>query len=468
MHIKLKPLNRRTFLRCGAGGLGTAIALPALQVMFGSDSAYAAEGGGQPRFLAIYQPNGHQANTFNPAANGLRDLNFDGCNLAPLAPHMDGITIFRNFQSTAASSGGNHHLTAITSWLTGKPVPNDQAVSHSISVDRFIADYYEEHAPTGKSQHEAIEGSHFYDPANPGTSYNNEQKNWLSTDKNGNKIPTQMDLSAALDRMFDGFDEDLSAEQKEATRLLKKSRIDYVMDDIHRLEDRLGAADRQILDSYLDRIRSLEQNLAQPVPDGAACEVPTSDGLFQYANRWGDNVSNSNGHNFIDLHWRDAMQLFAIGFQCEAIRSVAYMLETEAGESGYAEGPNGEPSLGNHHGLSHNPGGAGYGHRDRRMAQVFADMVQLFKDTPVGDGNLLDHSVAVWGAGIGVNHSKDRVMAVVAGHAGSGSINHGALRDMGNDSQIPLMRTLLLHMGIIDENESFGDAGPGDEIDMTS
>lgn len=467
MHIKLKPLNRRTFLRCSAGGLGTMIALPALHAMFDSDSAYAAQASGRPRFLAIYQPNGHQANTFNPSANGLRDLDFNGCNLAPIEPHMDAVTIFRNFRSTANASNGNHHLTAITSWLTGKPVPNDRAETHSISVDRFIANRYEETDPTGKSQHEALEASHFFDPANPGAGYNNEQKNWLSTDQNGNKIPTQMDLSAALERMFEGFDGDITAEQKEAVRRLKKSRIDFVMDDIHKLEDRIGAADRQILGSYLDNIRSLEQNLSQPLPEGAACQVP-NEGMFEYQDKWGPRVGNNNGHDFIDLHWRDAMKLFAIGFQCEAIRSVAYMLETEAGESGYAEGPNGEPSLGNHHGLSHNPGGNGYGQRDRRLARVFADMLQLFKDTPVGDGNVLDNSMIVWGAGIGVNHSKDRVMAVVAGHAGSGTINHGALRDMNNQSQIPLMRTLLLHMGVIDESESFGDAGPNDEIEMTT
>ena len=39
---------------------------------------------------------------------------------------------------------------------------------------------------------------------------------------------------------------------------------------------------------------------------------------------------------------------------------------------------------------------------------------------------------------------------------------------MGNQSQVPLMRSLLLHMGVMDDTESFGDAGPGDEIDMTS
>lgn len=69
--------------------------------------------------------------------------------------------------------------------------------------------------------------------------------------------------------------------------------------------------------------------------------------LFQHYERWGDRIDNANGHEYIDLHWRDAMQLFAIGLQCEAIRPVAYMLETEAGESLHAEGPNGEPSLPN-------------------------------------------------------------------------------------------------------------------------
>ncbi len=463
MHVKSKPLSRRTLLR---GGLGTAIALPALEVMFSSDRAYAEGALGCPRFIAIYQPNGHQADSFYPSGSGA-DLDFTNCNAAPLQPHMDGLTIFRNFNGTNNPSGGNPHLTSITSWLTGKPVPNDQAQTHTVSVDRWLAEYYEENAPTGKSQHEAIEASSFYDGPNPGTSYNNEQKNWLSTDRNGNKIPTQMDLGAVLERMFDGLDDDLSADQKEAVRKLGKSRIDFVMEDVRRLEDRLGAQDKQTVTSYLDSIRSLENNLSQPLPESGSCEAPDSS-VFEYYDRWAERIDNTNGHDAIDLHWRDAMQLFAIGFQCEAIRSVAYMLETEAGESPHAQGPNGEPALGDHHGLSHNPSVAGYGDRDRRYAQVFADMVQLFKDTPVGDGNLLDNSIAIWGTGIGVNHSKDRIMATVAGHAGSHTINHGQMRDMENRSQVPLMRSLLLHMGVLDDTESFGDAGPGDEIDMTS
>lgn len=463
MHIKRTPLSRRTLLR---GGLGTAIALPALEIMFGSDKAYAEGALGCPRFIAIYQPNGHKADAFYPSGSGA-DLDFSNCNAAPLEPHMSDLTLFRNFNGTNNASGGNPHLTAITSWLTGRPVPNDQAQTHSISVDRWIADYYEEHAPTGKSQHEAVEASSFYDGPNPGTSYNNEQKNWLSTDQNGNKIPTQMDLGAVLERMFDGIDGDLSAEQREAVRRLGKSRIDFVMEDVHKLEDRLGARDKQTVGSYLDSIRKLENNLSQPLPENESCEAPDAS-LFQHYDRWGERIDNANGHDYIDLHWRDAMHLFAIGFQCEAIRSVAYMLETEAGESPHAQGPNGEPALPNHHGLSHNPSDAGYGHRDRRYAQVFADMVQLFKDTPVGDGSLLDHSVAIWGTGIGVNHSKDRVMAAVAGHGGGATINHGKMRDMDNQSQVPLMRSLLLHMGVMDDTESFGDAGPGDEIDMTS
>ncbi len=463
MHIKGKSLSRRTVLR---GGLGTAIALPALEVMFDSDAAYADGAAGHPRFIAIYQPNGHQANSFYPSGSGA-NLDFSGCNAAPLEPHMDAITIFRNFNGTNNASGGNPHLTAITSWLTGRPVPNDQAQTHSVSIDRWLADHYEEVAPTGKSQHEAVEASSFYDGANPGTSYNNEQKNWLSTDQNGNKIPTQMDLGAVLERMFDGIDGDLSAEQREAVRRLGKSRIDFVMQDVHKLDARLGSRDKQTVESYLDSIRKLENNLSQPLPENEGCAVPDAS-VFQYYDRWGERIGNLNGHDYVDLHWRDAMQLFSIGFQCEAIRSVAYMLETEAGESGHAQGPNGEPALSNHHGLSHNPSSAGYGQRDQRYASVFADMVQLFKDTPVADGTLLDQSLAIWGTGIGVNHSKDRVMATVAGHGGSGTIEHGKLRDMGNASQVPLMRSLLLHMGVLDEAESFGDAGPGDEIDMTS
>src|SRR5688572_1771417 len=126
MIVKKKRIHRRALLRCAAGGLGTAIALPPLEAMFGSDSAYAAGAQGVPRLLAIYQPNGHHNEPFHPVVNGdIRSLSFAGKNSAPLEPWLKAgrATILRNLVGPQAgyddgidkapSSSGNDHLVAI-------------------------------------------------------------------------------------------------------------------------------------------------------------------------------------------------------------------------------------------------------------------------------------------------------------------------------------------------------------------
>ena len=448
-------ISRRHLLRCAAGGLGTAIALPPLEAMFGSDAAFAAAGRGRPRFLAIYQPNGHQAATFTPASAQLRNFDLRGTNSEPLSPIMDITTIFRRMTSASAPSEGNAHLTAIVSWLSAKPIPNDDSRVHSISADVFIAEHYEKVAPTGRRQHLALAGSPFIDPGRTG--YNNDMKSWLSSDRNGNRIQSDNNLVRTFDDLFRGADPGASQQQIDARRIAKKSVLDFVIGDIDALEKKLGAADKRVLSSYVDSIRDLEIRLDQlPAAGGtASCTKPNLT-LSQYAPFAPDRTEPN-----MDRHWKETTQLLAVAFQCEAVRSVSYMIETEAGESGY-------PSQGlpDSHGLSHNPGTPGYGKRDRYHAQLYAEMIETFRKTPVADGNLMDNMLVLWGAGIGVNHSKTDLMAVLSGRVGT--VKHNALRDMGGRSAAGLIPAILKQLGVLPESEGFGVAKPGESFDLSS
>ncbi|MEM6558752.1 MAG: DUF1552 domain-containing protein [Myxococcota bacterium] len=490
MLIKKQALSRRTFLRCGAGGMGAMVSLPALEIMFGSDTAYAQSSGGPARFLAIYQPNGHKADEFAPNIDGsvAHGPDLRGFNTEPLRPHMDVTTIFKNFDSSKAGGQGNDHLRAITSWLRSTHTVDDSdevmqrftvAPGDKSSADVLIAQRYEQSHPLngGRSQHLVIRGSAFFDGGR--SSYNNRQKQWLSTAPDGSRIDAEFDLIKVYDDMFAGFDPDMSDEEASARLALRKSVLDSVLPDIKKLEQRLGARDKQTLESYFNNVRVLEtrlQSQIDSVDSTPQVSVPSSGELVRHkgsghdsAGWYVDDNYNGRGHNHIDYHWRDTTRLLTVAFQNDTVRSVAYMLETEAGENHYVDGPDGEQGLGDNHSASHS-NNAAYGRRDKRHAQVYSDMIQAFKDTEVGSERLIDNSLVLWGAGIGVTHSSDRVMAVTSGLTKPEyGIRHDALRDQKGKSQKPFLQSLLRTMGVLGPKETFGqDNGENETIDLSS
>ncbi|MEL7370271.1 MAG: DUF1552 domain-containing protein, partial [Myxococcota bacterium] len=396
MLLKKTRLSRRMLLRCGAGGLATTVSLPALEVMFSSDRAYAQAASGPPRFLAIYQPNGHRAADFLPNINDdfVRNPDLSGRNAAPLQPHMDVTSVFKNFQSSKAGGGGNAHLLAITSWLRGTHTVRDSdtvmqrftaAQNDKSSADVLIARHYESNfpLPSGRSQHLVIRGSAFFDGGR--SSYNNRQKQWLSTAPDGSRIDAEFDLIKIYNSMFEGTNPDMSGQEARARLMLKKSVLDAVLPDIAQLEQKLGSADKSTLESYFTNIRTLEQRLQSEIdsterpPQVSVPPVETvvrNKGAGHNSDGWYvDDNYNGRGHNHIDYHWRDTARLLSVAFQNDTVRSVAYMLETEAGENHYSEGPNGEQGLGDNHAASHRNDTA-YGRRDRRHAQAYAEMIQ--------------------------------------------------------------------------------------------
>lgn len=453
--MKKEWLTRRTFLRCATGGLGTLVALPPLEAMFRSDSAFAQDAAGKPRFLAIYQPNGHHADRFQPKG-GVRTPDFTGQTSAALQPWMEHVTLLTRMIGTQSESQGNAHLVAITSWLTGVPVPSEDALTHKVSADTHIAQHYEKTSPTGRSQHLVLSGSPFMDPGR--MQYNNEQKDWISTAENGEKIFATISLEDVVSDLFKGVDPMVSDEHRQKRHAFRQSILDFAVEDIGRVEARLGAADKQVLGSYFENVRQMELRLQQPLPAPPSVD-PSS---IKLSRQWPKERKADEKNPYIDEHWKDTMQVLRVAFQADLVRSVAYMLETEAGESGYEN-----HGLPDSHGTSHSVNEE-YAQRDRVHSELFVEMLDLFKNTPVGDSNLLDQTMILWGTGIGVNHTADQQMAVLAGFKGNG-LAHGAVRNFNNQtSAIPLMRTLMLHLGVLDANQGFGDAGPNDVIDLTS
>src|SRR5262245_7887669 len=137
-----KQLSRRTVLR----GLGTAIALPALEAMmprtaFGAAASAAAPG---PKRLAwLYIPNGVDFPNWLPATTGA-DYELSPT-LAPLAKFKQKMTVISGLACDKANANGDgpgDHARAQAAYLTGvQPRKTEGANIHlGISADQAAAE----------------------------------------------------------------------------------------------------------------------------------------------------------------------------------------------------------------------------------------------------------------------------------------------------------------------------------------
>ena len=90
--------------------------------------------------------------------------------------------------------------------------------------------------------------------------------------------------------------------------------------------------------------------------------------------------------------------------------------------------------------------------------QLFADLCGKMKDTPDGDGTLLDHSMLLWGAALGSGdiHSPHDMPVMLAG-SGGGQIKGGRLLNYEIDTPFMNFGLGMLQKAGVDL-ETLGDA----------
>jgi hypothetical protein len=107
--VTRKHISRRTLLR----GMGTVIALPALDAMF---PALASSPRPPRRIAVVYVPNGIIMNAWKPEAAGA-DFAFTRI-LKPLEPFREHLTVLSGLANHAAEKGkGGGHANATGSFL---------------------------------------------------------------------------------------------------------------------------------------------------------------------------------------------------------------------------------------------------------------------------------------------------------------------------------------------------------------
>ena len=437
--VTQKSIERRTFLR----GLGTSLALPMLDAMV---PAFAQAPAPAARLGFVYIGNGIIHADWKPQTTG-RDFVLPP-NLVPLAAvrdRMNVLTGLSHLEADAKGDGSGDHTRACAAWLTGVHVHDRTRpgveVKAATSADQLAARHIGRESPLmsleltvdSPQQGGCDSGDCFY-------------VNTVSWRNETTPNMTEIHPRVVFERLFG--DGGTSAERL-ARVASTGTLLDSVREEAERLARTLGAGDRSKLDEYLDTVRDIERRIANAETRGEqSVELPARPTSIPEA---------------FEEHAALMFDLQHLAFQTDLTRVFTMIYSRELSGRSYAQ--IGVP--GNHHGVSH--------HRDQPglMAQksridtyniaVFGRFVEKLATTADGDGTLLDHSLIVYGGGMGNGnlHRHSDIPCLTFGSLG-GRIATG--RHLAYPLDTPmcnLLVTVLNHVGV--ETTELGDStGPLD------
>jgi hypothetical protein len=407
MFITKKHLSRRTVLR---GAMGAAIGLPLLDAMVPAASAVPPP---QLRFGAVYVPNGVRPEVWTPPSVGRLELPPLLERFVPLREHLNLVTGIR-----APDPFGHHVIGSL--WLSGGSARQTQGadVHAGQTIDQYIADAIGRDTPL-RSLELGIEGIN--------SSSNSCQFGWsciylntLSWQTSTQPLPNEVNPQSAFERMFG----DIGSAEERALRFKSKASIlDSLIESASRLNSRLAPSDRSIVEEYLDNVREVESRLQSTgLRADAAGETP-------------DAPAGIPGT--YEEHVRVMYDLIALAWKADITRVTTFMKGVEASSIGY-------PQIGvpeSHHIVSHHAGVADtirkYAKINAYHLSLFGDFIEKLESTPDGDGTLLDHSLVLYGSGMGNGdkHDQNRIPLMLAGGA-AGRLEGG--RHIATPDKTPL------------------------------
>jgi hypothetical protein len=435
MILTKKALSRRTFLR----GAGAAVALPLLDAMVPALTALAKTPAAPARLRRlgyVYMPMGCDVTRWTPP--GKDRLGELSPTLAPLAPVKENITILSNLDLQNAYPGT--HATSNSAFLSAARAKLTESADYYLgtTVDQIAA------REIGKSsQLPSLELSMdlLSLAGQCDNGYACVYQNNLSWSSPTTPMPAEAHPRIVFDRLFG--DGDTAAERRAGLKS-RASLLDSVTEEFRRLNNELGPADRARVAQYLDAVREVERRIQRA--EASAAEHPVD-----VDRPVGVPVAYSD-------HARLMFDLQVLAFQADVTRVITFQLAREASNRTYTEIGVSDP----HHPLSH------HGNDPRKVARMalinrfhvslFADFLAKLKATPEGDGTLLDHSLILYGSGMGDPnmHTHDNLPIIVAGGA-AGRMRGG--RHIRFTRPTPLAN---LHLTLLDKVgvrlDKFGDS----------
>ena len=450
MFLTKTHLTRRTALK----GLGATIALPFLDAMIPAGTAYAKVADKKLRLIAIEMVHGAAGSTtygakmnlWAPAVTGSA-YDLSGTAMAALEPYRQHLTIVsntdcRNAEAFSAPEIGADHFRSAAVFLTQSKPKQTQGsdVFAGTSFDQVFARQFGQDTPIPAMQL-CIEN---VDQAG-GCSYNyscvyTDSISWASPTE---PLPMIRDPRAVFDQLF-GVG--TTPEARKARRRDDKSILDFVAESVGELKGRLGVADRARLADYLDDVREIErriQKVESANSSGEARELP------------GAPVGVPDSY---DEHVKLMFDLQAVAFASDVTRVFAFKMSRDV--SNRVFGPSGSTSA--FHTASHHQ------EREDRIKDfqkinayhvgLVPHLLERLKNTPDGDGTMLDNSLVLYGSAMGNSnmHNHKRCPLFLAGHAGGRLKGNMHVKAADGTPMANAMLSALQAVGV--DTPTFGDS----------
>ena len=311
---------------------------------------------------------------------------------AVLNPLREDISVVSGLSHPLNRNSGDAHVNP-TGFLTSKEMIKGKTTFNSISIDQLISN-----AHAGKTQLASMPLSTVGGVGNISRTYT------LSFDKDGKGIPAWSNLKDVYERMYVASSPAAQARLREKTHLLNE-----IYRDAKDLQRNLGKEDQATLDEYLAAISELEKKIENDklwAKKGAASMPPEMNLDIEFTD--------------VENYIRTMYDLMYLAFKSDITRVATYQL---ASEGGTAPTNNLSKRLGfkkDLHQLSHSAaktddGFKDWGLWDQFVAQQLAYFLNRLKETPEGDGSLLDRCLVFQGAATSRVHDNTNFPLILAG-----------------------------------------------------
>jgi hypothetical protein len=433
MFITKKHLSRRTFLQ----GAGVTIALPFLESMVPAATPLRQTAAAKTRFGAIYFPHGCTMYKWTPEGEG---TNFQFSEiLEPMKPFRDQLTIISDTSHPQAYGGGSatsNHTRSAAAYLSGANARIGPQAYLGITVDQLAAQKIGQETAM-PSLELAIESSSL----SCGDGLSCAYRDTLCWQNATSPLPMQNNPQVVFERLFgDGSTDSL----RRARREQSLSLLDSVMSDVNALNKKIPASDRSRVEQYLNDVREIERRIekvgAQLSPDLPVPPAPTA-------------IPTD-----FEEHIKLMFDLWVLAWQADITRITTMLMAKELSNSTYPKSGIRDAFhiLSHHSNLKENMDK--FAVLNRYHSGIFVYLLNKLKNTPDGDGNLLDHSIVLWGSAMSDanQHNHDPLPIVLAGSA-SGRLKGG--RHIRNPKNTTMSNLLLAILGKLNiEVDHFGDS----------
>ena len=447
MHfIEKKHLSRRMILR----GMGVSLALPFLDAMAPAQTPLAKA---HTRLACVEMVHGGAGSTldgsnkhyWSPEKEGA-DFEFTDT-LKPFEPFREYVTVISDTDLlpagawSAAEEGADHFRSSSVFLTAVHPKMTEGADIHcGTSIDQMYAQQFGQDTPLPSLQLciESVDGSGACDYGY--ACVYADTVSWASPTQ---PLPMTVDPRQAFESLFgDGA----TAKERSRREKLNGSILDHITERVASLQRGLGTADRGRLKDYLDDVREIERRIQR-------IEAYNSSGAARALPEAPIGVPDS-----FEEHVKLMFDLQALAFMTETTRVTAFKMSRDVCQRVYPESGVKTPF----HSCSHHGESPARIAEFAKLNQYHASLVPYFleklKKTPDGDGNLLDHSMVLYGSPMGDSnaHNHIRVPILLAGHANGRLKGNLHVRAKQGTPMANILLTMVKKLGM--NVEKIGDS----------